>query len=138
MSSNKDDDSLEYPKIQDFVNYKKAENGFKLDDYSEISNFNSKQFKSILKQSIPQANLELNQTRFTDLSVELNRLLQEELESFSDNNKEIIFQIIKFIYDSHKDSRKKLSKLYDWENNIVRWLGEEMTENLKESLGINL
>jgi CRISPR-associated protein (TIGR03986 family) len=138
MSSNEVDDSLEYPKIQDFVNYKKAENGFKLDDYSEISNFNSKQFKSILKQSIPQANLELNQTRFAVLSVELNRLLQDELESFSDNNKEIIFQIIKFIYESHKDSRKKLSKPYDWEKNIVRWLGEEMTENLKENLGVTL
>jgi hypothetical protein len=40
------------------------------------------------------------------------------------------------LYNEHRDSRKKLSKAYDWNTNILNWLGHEMTDKLKNQLSI--
>jgi CRISPR-associated protein (TIGR03986 family) len=138
MSSNKDDTTLTYPSLKEFVSYKSAQDLEKLDSFSIISetNFKPKLFKSQIKKDTIQLLLKLDYGTFSDLSKELNRLKQEEYDEFTVENKKIIFESIKSIYCNHKDSKKKLSKMYDWDNNIEGWLGEQMTKELKEELKI--
>uniref|UniRef100_UPI0009E91FED TIGR03986 family type III CRISPR-associated RAMP protein n=1 Tax=Mangrovimonas sp. TPBH4 TaxID=1645914 RepID=UPI0009E91FED len=144
MASNSVDINLEYPSIKDFVDYKQTGNKWNkkpidaLDYYSTIldDKFSLKGFKSVKQLNKPQPQLELNFTRYQDLSSELNRVLKEEFLEFSEENKILIADAITNVYHSHKASQKKLNKAYDWENNINNWLGKELTEQLKESLNL--
>jgi hypothetical protein len=139
MASNTNDYSLSYPSLSEYQTIKTKKE--KLPDYSAMLNsdeFNPKVFKSIAKQSKPQPILELNFDRFVDLSAHLNNLLREEYEEFSLENQQLIAERISWIHANHGVSAKKLSKAYDWENNISRWLGDDLTKTLKQQLHIQL
>lgn len=137
MASNKTDFNLEYPTLDEFVKYKKDK--LQLESFSKIAGdkFNPKMIKSISNKFLQQKVLELEFNRFEDLSKELNRILIEEFSEFSDENKMLIYKKIVYIFNNHKDSRKRLTnRPFDFEKNIPNWLGTELTEKLKKDLNL--
>jgi CRISPR-associated protein (TIGR03986 family) len=139
MASNENDYPLEYASLAEYQAYKKELKS--LPHFSEFISADTdkaKSFKSILKSTQPQAPLDLQQDKFPDLSAHLNILLKEEYEEFSAENQQLIFERICWIYENHNASAKKLSKAYDWDNNISRWLGNDLTQKLKQQLNIKL
>jgi len=136
-------------KSNEFVYYKQQ--GWFLHPYSLITNTkdivksqintDSKEFKEAELKKQAEANAKLsNQNQlygnFGKFS-ELSKYLNEEYgtwHGFTSENKNWIIERIRDIYFNHKDSRKKLEKAYDWENNISKWLGHEKAVELRSSL----
>jgi CRISPR-associated protein (TIGR03986 family) len=146
MASNSNDFTLEYPSIQEFVDYKKTKVNNqpkeieKLDSYSEIlgSKFNQRQFKSVAQKTEIQEVLQLDEfVTFDKISLELRTNLEEKYADFSEENKDVIALSLKRIYSlKHRDSIKKMNKENTWVLNLIPMLGEEKANTLINDLKI--
>lgn len=139
--------SYEYPildmdsRIDDFKTIKKNKNSLKshssfYDKFKISSKIDedSSAYKEFLNKLEDQEELDLSEfERFQDLSRYLNEELNK-LIRFSEINKQNITRQIKFIYNNHNASRRKLQKDYDWENNISNWIGQYEAKQLREEL----
>jgi len=145
MASNTIDFTLEYPTIENFVNYKKTKNNDRtpkeiesLEYYSEIvgENFNRNAFKSVASKNQKQDVLNFDAFDTLDkLRIEIVKH-QESFDEFSQENRLIICERLKYLYQNHKDSKKKMDKENTW---IMFWnavLGAEISNNLRSELGI--
>lgn len=133
--------NLIYPEIEFQNNYGKPTNEFSnynsLPDFGEGITIDSIALKDeglMMSMTQDQEELDLSEfKRFQDLSKYLNEELNK-LIRFSEINKQNITRQIKFIYNNHNASRRKLQKDYDWENNILNWIGQYEAKQLREKL----
>jgi CRISPR-associated protein (TIGR03986 family) len=146
MASNTNDFTLEYPTIENFVEYKKTKDNDRspkeiesLDYYSEIlgERFKRNSFKSVASKNQTQDALNFDVFENIDvLRIEIERLLSESYDEFSDENKSIISDKLKHLYTNHKLSKKKMDKENTW---ILFWnniLGIELSNNVRSELNI--
>lgn len=134
-----DENFLTYPKIKEFIDYKKETE--RLDPFTEFfENVDpSKLLKPFSVRLKPQNTLQLDQF---DNYLDLSKYLNEEFQIFGEftlQNKEIIFNmILEIIRNKHKDSIKKLKKSAHWEGNISNWLGKNLKDQLQIESGLEI
>jgi CRISPR-associated protein (TIGR03986 family) len=144
MASNTNDFTLEYPTIENFVDYKKTKNNDrspkdieKLDYYSEIlgDRFKRNNFKSVASKNQIQDVLNLIDFENLDsLSTELRRLLDEQYDEFTDDNKIVIANKLKELYKKHRVSKKKMDKDNTWDLNLNKILGKDLANKTRSEL----
>ncbi|HRQ28793.1 MAG TPA: TIGR03986 family CRISPR-associated RAMP protein [Saprospiraceae bacterium] len=124
---------LSYMKLEEFVDLKNQW----VKQYLQPEN-NTMGVISIKKKLEPQELLNISEFQdFDKLSIFLNSKFMEVSE-FSDQNKDIICEKIKSVFESgHKPSIKKLTSDYPWKNNIPKWLGSELAKILFNDLSKN-
>ena len=137
---------LEYPKIEEFVEYKKdSTRRLKLDQHPSddltILSFSDKKEQDIRRikkeEKLKETGLELNCASIIELASKVKDVL-EVFDKISITDKAEIILEIKRLYKADTNSRRKLKKDYEtshyWQNDIKKWIGETEAKTLHSEL----